>query len=463
MKTKELHRMGLRSRGHLRAAFEAISRADQAGFSQEQTRDQLAEVIENPDPFAGDPIFGPLAEAVLDEPPAEPEQARSEPRSAPAPWTQFGRDLDPKSVEQMQTACRLPVAVRGALMPDAHLGYGLPIGGVLAVDNAVVPYAVGVDIACRMKLTVLDLPAEAAETQRSRLARALQRETSFGVGASFATRRHHDVMEADWNVCPVTRRLKDKAWDQLGSSGSGNHFVEFGILTVTDPVVGIETGAYLALLSHSGSRGTGAEVARHYSDLAARQHSDLPQNLRHLAWLNLQTQAGQEYWQAMQLMGRYASANHELIHRHVLASLGAEALLDIENHHNFAWAEKHDGREVIVHRKGATPAGTGAVGIIPGSMATPGFVVRGRGNAESLASASHGAGRIMSRRQAKKNCDWQTARRFLAERNVELLSGGLDEVPMAYKDIHQVMAAQRELVDVLARFDPRLVKMAPGR
>lgn len=463
MKTNELNRMGLRSRAHLRAAYEAISRADQAGFSEDETRDQLAEILRDPEAFAGDPIFGALAQAVLEEPPAEPAPVRSEARSGPARWTQFGTDLDPKSVEQMQTACRLPVAVRGALMPDAHLGYGLPIGGVLAVDNAVIPYAVGVDIACRMKLTVLDLPAEATETQQPRLARALQRETSFGVGAKFATCRRHDVMDADWNVSPVTARLKDKAWEQLGTSGSGNHFVEFGLLTVTDPAVGIEPGRYLALLSHSGSRGTGAEVARHYSDLAARQHNRLPKNLQHLAWLDLESQPGQEYWQAMQLMGRYASANHELIHRQVLASLGAQALLDIENHHNFAWIEQHDGREVIVHRKGATPAGAGALGIIPGSMATPGFVVRGRGNEASLASASHGAGRVMSRRQAKKQCDWKTARRFLAERNVELLSGGLDEVPMAYKDIHEVMAAQRQLVDVLARFDPRLVKMAPGK
>ena len=142
-------------------------------------------------------------------------------------------------------------------------------------------------------------------------------------------------------------------------------------------------------------------------------------------------------------------------------------LLDVENHHNFAWRERHrlpDGskRDVIVHRKGATPAGSGVLGIIPGSMAAPGWLVRGTGSEESLKSASHGAGRRMSRTQAKKEFTWADARRVLRERGVTLLSAGLDEVPMAYKDIDEVMAAQRELVVALARFDPRLVKMAPG-
>jgi tRNA-splicing ligase RtcB len=167
----------------------------------------------------------------------------------------------------------------------------------------------------------------------------------------------------------------------------------------------------------------------------------------------------------MELMGRYAAANHACIHRHVARRLGTEVLLDLENHHNFAWKEQHviDGvaRDLIVHRKGATPAGEGVRGIIPGSMATPGFVVRGKGNAASLNSASHGAGRVMSRSQAMKTFDWKEANRVLKDRGVTLLSAGLDEVPMVYKDIHEVMAAQSDLVEVLGRFDPKLVKMAP--
>jgi tRNA-splicing ligase RtcB len=382
-----------------------------------------------------------------------------------ATYQQWGDDLDAESVAQMERACRLPVSVAGALMPDAHVGYGLPIGGVLATDNAVIPYAVGVDIACRMKMTVLDLPLRQLVDQQDRLTSAIEAETRFGVGASFSHRREHEVMDADWCVSPVTKSHRDKAWSQLGTSGSGNHFVEFGVFTVLNPAAGLEPGEYLALLSHSGSRGTGAQVCDHYSKLAVKQHPELPKELLKLAWLSLDSAEGREYWAAMELMGRYAAANHACIHRHVARRLGTEVLLDLENHHNFAWKEQHviDGvaRDLIVHRKGATPAGEGVRGIIPGSMATPGFVVRGKGNAASLNSASHGAGRVMSRSQAMKTFDWKEANRVLKDRGVTLLSAGLDEVPMVYKDIHEVMAAQSDLVEVLGRFDPKLVKMAP--
>lgn len=385
-------------------------------------------------------------------------------RPTPAPVKIWGESLDQNALTQMHHAAQLPVAVRGALMPDAHLGYGLPIGGVLAVKNAVIPYAVGVDIACRMKLTVLDLPLHMLDRNPNRLAQAIKEETRFGIGAKFQSRkrRDHAVMAADWAANPITRGLKDKAWAQLGTSGSGNHFVEFGRLTVENKAIGLPTGEYLALLSHSGSRGAGATIANHYSKLAMALHPELPKELKHLAWLELGSEAGEAYWFAMTLMGEYAAANHALIHTHMAKNLGARVLLDIENHHNFAWREVHDGEEVIVHRKGATPAGKGILGIIPGSMGTPGFVVRGKGNDASLHSAAHGAGRRMSRRQAIKSYTWPEVKKYLAERQVTLLSAGLDEVPMAYKDIHQVMAAQSDLVETLARFDPRLVKMAPA-
>src|SRR6185503_3307728 len=152
----------------------------------------------------------------------------------------------------------------GALMPDAHVGYGLPIGGVLATHNAVIPYAVGVDIACRMKMTVLDVPggANAIRAETDRLIKALETQTRFGVGAEFkAPRAHeHPVLDENWAVSPVTHHAKRKAQSQLGTSGSGNHFVEFGTLTLEKdaPDVGLKAGAYLALLTHSGSRGSGA-------------------------------------------------------------------------------------------------------------------------------------------------------------------------------------------------------------
>jgi tRNA-splicing ligase RtcB len=182
--------------------------------------------------------------------------------------------------------------------------------------------------------------------------------------------------------------------------------------------------------------------------------------LRHLAWLGRNSPEGKEYWKAMELMGKYASANHKLIHSSIIRNLGAEELLDIENHHNFAWIEIYSGEEVIVHRKGATPAAHGVFGIIPGSMATPGYIVKGKGNERSLNSASHGAGRRMSRKAAKKNFSWFHAKAFLAQRGVTLISAGLDEVPMAYKDIEEVMNAQSDLVERIARFEPKIVRMA---
>lgn len=396
-------------------------------------------------------------------------------RQVAAPWSQWGSGLDPQAVQQMANACSLPVAVAGALMPDAHTGYGLPIGGVLATEGCVIPYAVGVDIACRMRLTVYDIKASTIAGQKGRLANILENETRFGIGAAFKERRDHDVMDdEDWNVSHVTRRHRDKAWDQLGTSGSGNHFVEFGAFTVSaddstalkESGFDIPPGEYIALLSHSGSRGAGAQVCQHYSRIAMDLHEDLPKELKHLAWLSFEEGAGQEYWTAMNLMGRYAAANHAVIHKRIAKKAGADVILDIENHHNFAWQETHviDGvtREVIVHRKGATPAGAGVLGIIPGSMATLGYVVRGRGAPASLDSASHGAGRAMSRSQAKQSFTWGGVKKQLAAAGVELLSAGIDEVPGVYKDIHSVMAAQTDLVDILGAFQPRIVKMCPS-
>ncbi|MCB1053917.1 MAG: RtcB family protein [Acidobacteria bacterium] len=473
MRSRDLIELGI-ARGDLEVAVAAVRAAARHKIRKGALKTRLRAVVQAPAEWLDDPCFGPLARAV-----AARRDARTgfEERNAPAPYARWGDDLDADSVRQMENACRLPVAVAGALMPDAHVGYGLPIGGVLATLQAVIPYAVGVDIACRMKLTVLDLPVTALGGQRDRLAKTLENETRFGIGASFKKRREHDVLDDDWSVSPITQRAKDKAWAQLGTSGSGNHFVELGILTVPEPSSGPESGAdtgtddavfdlapgsYLALLSHSGSRGTGAAVASHYSRLAMDLHPELPKELKHLAWLDLASEAGDEYWRAMSLMGRYAAANHACIHRHVIKTLGAEALFGVENHHNFAWLEEHDGEALVVHRKGATPAGAGVLGVIPGSMADPAFIVRGKGEPQSLESAAHGAGRRMSRKKAHASFTWSETKKLLDARGVTVLSAGLDEVPMAYKDIRRVMAAQDDLVEVLATFEPRLVKMAPA-
>ncbi|TWT55190.1 RNA-splicing ligase RtcB [Rubripirellula amarantea] len=457
MKARELNNLGIPKGIAMQAAMEAVKAAAGKGFKRAELRERIAAIVESPEFFANDELWGTLAASLTE---VFQHQARFVGRDAPAPWRQWGDGLEGSAVDQMANACKLPVTVAGALMPDAHQGYGLPIGGVLATKDCVIPYAVGVDIACRMKLTVLDMPVSALEKKTDTLRGAIERETQFGIGASFRKPRDHEVMDADWSVSPITRTNRDRAWKQLGTSGSGNHFVEFGTLTLDEDDLGLAAGVYLALLSHSGSRGTGAAVCDHYSRIAKSLHPELPRELVNLAWLDLDSDAGAEYWAAMNLMGDYAEANHACIHREIAGHLGVDVLLDIENHHNFAWKETHGGEELIVHRKGATPAGKGVLGIIPGSMGTPGYVVRGRGVAESLLSASHGAGRKMSRTAAKAKFNWKDVKAFLDERGVTLMSAGLDEVPMAYKDIEQVMASQRDLVDSVARFDPKLVKMA---
>ncbi|MFN0067429.1 MAG: RtcB family protein [Limisphaerales bacterium] len=468
MNQHDLIRLGVPPGEATRRGMDFITRYLLKGLDKAQLAAAVEAVVKAPEDFADDGLRGEFAQALLRSPRVI--------REAAAPWRQWGEGLEPQAVNQMARACHLPVAVAGALMPDAHLGYGLPIGGVLATDNAVIPYAVGVDIACRMKLTVLDLPVRDLDRKRDRLITAIGQECRFGVGAKFQhSLREHAVMDADWSVSPATKQNKDRARSQLGTSGSGNHFVEFGVFTVAQPAEAptdaagaplLPPGEYVALLSHSGSRGTGAAVCDHYSKRAMALHPDLPKELKHLAWLPLDTAEGQEYWAAMELMGRYAAANHELIHRHLAEHLRLEVLLDVENHHNFAWKETHEiggvAREVVVHRKGATPAGAGVLGIIPGSMASPGYLVRGRGHAASLRSASHGAGRVMSRTKALESFEWDKVNRMLKDRHVHLISAGLDEVPGVYKDIHQVMAAQADLVDVLGEFMPRIVKMAPS-
>jgi len=459
MKKRELYNLGIPKGKAMDLAIGVVKEFAKAGMTREDMRAKFAAVAEKPEDYKDDEQLGKLASALVESAEA---RARYEERTDPAPYQSWGSDFDETSVQQIENACKLPVSVAGALMPDAHTGYGLPIGGVLATKNAVIPYAVGMDIACRMKMTVFDMPVSAIRGEEERLRNVLNRETCFGVGGGFKRKRDHEVMEADWSVSPITQRNRDKAWKQLGSSGSGNHFVEFGTLTLDQDDLGLEAGVYFALLSHSGSRGTGGNVAQHYSKVAMDMHPELPRELLQLAWFDLDSDLGQEYWAAMELMGRYAAANHKLIHEYIARALKAKVLLDLENHHNFAWKETHFGEDVIVHRKGATPAGEGVLGIIPGSMATPGYVCRGKGKPESMNSASHGAGRAMSRTATKNSFTWNEAKKFLAEHDVVLISAGLDEVPMGYKDIEKVMAAQSELVDIVARFDPKLVKMAPG-
>jgi tRNA-splicing ligase RtcB len=438
------------------------------GVERDAILSQLDAVRQAPSPFLSDPLMADLARECIrlthkDEPSVDTLL------DAPISYPIWGREnIDDGAVAQMDSAMRLPITVAGALMPDAHIGYGLPIGGVLATDNVVIPYAVGVDIACRMRLSLYEVSPHLLGQKKGMFEDALWNETAFGMGAKWtgSKKAQHAVLDDDaWYATQHLKLLKDTAMNQLGTSGTGNHFVEWGSFHLTEPMFGLEPGIYLALLSHSGSRGVGAKIADRYSKLAREKHPDLDASVKYLAWLSLDSEDGQEYWLSMELAGRFASANHNIIHHRVASAVGLKEVGVVENHHNFAWKEKlDDGRTVIVHRKGATPAGVDTLGIIPGSMGDAGYLVRGKGIAASLESASHGAGRQMSRRVALSSISKSARDEYLKKNDVTLLGGGMDESPQAYKPIEEVIKAQTELVDVLGKFTPRIVRMAdePG-
>ena len=421
-------------------------------------------VKDYPESFLDDPILGVLATAMVEELTVKSDET-IELRNEVKPYTVFGAAyIEEGASNQMDIAMRLPVTAAGALMPDAHQGYGLPIGGVLATQNAIIPYGVGVDIGCRMALSIFDIPEHYYFAKDAMYKRELIAHTKFGAGRDFkgAEKSDHEVLTSDaFNATPFLKHLHGKAWSQLGTSGGGNHFVEWGIIEFAerDEVLNIAKGRYVALLTHSGSRGFGATIAGHYTKLA-KEHCKLPREAVNLAYLDLNSAIGQEYWIAMNLAGDYASACHEIIHNKLTRAIGAKVLAKVENHHNFAWKEIIEGKELIVHRKGATPAGKGVMGIIPGSMTAPGFLVRGKGETSAINSASHGAGRLMSRTKAIQNITRSDMKSILKDHNVTLIGAGLDEAPMVYKDINKVMAAQTELVDVVAKFEPKMVRMA---
>jgi tRNA-splicing ligase RtcB len=318
-----------------------------------------------------------------------------------------------------------------------------------------------VDIGCRMCLSVFDIDPKDLIQKEQHFTRMLKENTLFGSGKMFDKTTGHEVLDRpEFDELPLLKGLQGRAAKQLGSSGSGNHFVEFGVVTIKeeDAVLALVAGTYLGLLSHSGSRGLGAAIANHYTRIA-KQKRRLPGEAGNLAWLDLGEEEGIEYWLAMNLAGDYASACHHVIHEKMAHQLGRQPLRMVENHHNFAWKEIHDNRELIVHRKGATPAAKDELGMIPGSMTAPGFIVRGKGEPASLSSASHGAGRKMSRTAALRSIKTERLHETLRQHGVSLLGGGLDEAPQAYKDIEEVMQSQRNLVEVVGRFTPKIVRM----
>ena len=338
MKARELANLGIPDGEALRLAVRACARAAQAGIAKDSLRAMMQGVVENPQGYLQDPVFDRLAAELVRSP-----RVGFVERDEPAPWKSWGVDLEPESVNQMARACRLPVAAAGALCPMHTWATACPSAACWRRTRW-----------CRtrwgrhrrrMRLSVLDLPPSMLEAimsgrgsrTRSRRRRA-RRCAAFQHAAQGARQR--------LRASRTSPRNKDKAWSQLGTSGSGNHFVEFGVLTITDEDVSrrgnaaaeadsgfgsgwrfaLPAGQYLALLSHSGSRGTGAAVCDYYSKLAMKQRPELPKDLSYLAWLDLGSEPGREYWNAMNLMGEYAAANHECIHRHVARALGAEAV-----------------------------------------------------------------------------------------------------------------------------------------
>jgi tRNA-splicing ligase RtcB len=428
--------------------------------SPEEKLETIKNVLLNPDSYLEHELLMPLARALKGrlklKTDYEVHMLKKE-----GDFSIYGqKHISQNAVEQMETAMKLPVALKGALMPDAHHGYGLPIGGVLAADNAVIPFGVGLDIGCRMALSIYALPEDYISRKEYDLQKALRRYTHFGNDGTLDFDVDHEVLSrSEFHATPLLKRLHGKAWYQLGSSGTGNHFVEFGHVHMEPGnSLGLPESHYIGLLSHSGSRGFGAAIASVYTKIAMEK-CRLPAEARSLAWLDLDEEAGQEYWLSMNLAGDYAKACHEVIHATLERVLGLQPVCKVENHHNFAWKELRNGQELIVHRKGATPAANGELGIIPGSMSSRGFIVSGLGNPASLNSASHGAGRKMSRGQARESLTKAQMHTALREAGVSLIGGSVEESPTAYKDIEAVMQCQGELVKVEGIFTPKVVRM----
>ncbi len=467
---QELKKIGFYELDLIKAAGKIVKRLiNLKTTSKEDLLQTLKNVLENPQNYFENEVFGELAQKIKTLQPKndlrKQQEAGFDLKTEDPTYPIYGKEnIEAGALKQMDIAMKLPISIAGALMPDAHHGYGLPIGGVLATEiDKIIPFAVGVDIACRMCMSIFEIEASFLEKNSHKFKNYLLQNTLFGTGKAFEKPLADDLFDKpEWKATKIIRELKSKAQQQIGTSGTGNHFVEWGFLEVTSVSndLGLPIGSYIALLSHSGSRGFGANIAGHYSKLAMSK-TKLPDIAKHLAWLDLNTEEGQEYWIGMNLAGDYASANHHHIHKKMAASLGLNPVKMIENHHNFAWKEKlQNGTEVMVHRKGATPANASELGIIPGSMTKPGFVVKGKGNYESINSASHGAGRVMSRSQAFKNITQAQMNRILQDEGVMLIGGDLDEAPMAYKDIAQVMNFQQDLVEVLGKFIPKIVRMA---
>ena len=364
-------------------------------------------------------------------------------------------DIEDSALDQARNLARLPFAFSHiALMPDAHLGYGMPIGGVMATKGVVVPNAVGVDIGCGM-LAVRTSFRELSLDQIKAVMGAIRKAVPVGFNRH-SSPVHPGLMPEPLIDGGVVGQQIESARKQLGTLGGGNHFIE------------IQQGSdgHVWLMIHSGSRNLGLKVAKHYNDAAralnAKWHTSVPPKWD-LAFLPMDDAIATTYLHEMQYCVDFALANRQAMLRSVedcfvdaigeWGTIGTDAFVNIA--HNYAAMENHFGQNVMVHRKGATSAREGEIGIIPGSQGTKSYIVRGLGNAQSFNSCSHGAGRVMGRKQAKQELDL-TEQQVLLEGIVHSVrnEGDLDEAPGAYKDIHAVMKNQEDLVEIVTELTP---------
>ena len=371
-------------------------------------------------------------------------------------------DIEPEALAQAQNLANLPFLFSHvAVMPDAHLGYGMPIGGVMATLGVVIPNAVGVDIGCGMCAVKTSLSSLKSEKLKATLNEIRKR---IPVGFRHHQRRQDAILMPKpgegfrLKELPVVNREYQNARTQLGTLGGGNHFIE------------IQKGSdgFLWLMLHSGSRNLGFKVANHYNRLAIdinrRQGSSIPTKWQ-LASLDIDSDMGRKYLAEMTFCVEFADANRLLMMARIKESLqiivpAVNFAEPINIAHNYAAREKHFNKNVIVHRKGATRAQNGEVGIVPGSQGTPSYIVKGKGNPESFLSCAHGAGRIMGRKQAQRRLDLKFEQKRLEDQGILhslYRTKDLDEAAGAYKNIDQVLDNQKDLVEVLVELRPLAV------
>lgn len=367
------------------------------------------------------------------------------------------------TVKQIRQVAKDDRVVAAALMADGHLGYGMPIGGVVAYDNAVSPEGVGFDIACGNKAVKTNLLVADVRPDLERIMDRIFDEVAFGVGQSKGENSDDPVFDRDeWSIS-LARELKGLAQQQLGSVGSGNHYVD---------IMEDESGS-LWVGVHFGSRGLGHKLASEFMS-----DGDM---MKPVTVIDLATERGSDYWALMELAGAYAYAGRDAVVRQVLGILGADATYEVHNHHNFAWKENHFGQDVIVVRKGATPAFAAQQGFVGGSMGDDAVILEGDATgrysefqAKTLYSTVHGAGRVMSRRAAKGKwkkgvqvspgaVSHKAMHQWLDKRGVVLRGADLDEAPQAYRRLTEVLTAQGETVQVKNRLRPIGVAMAGAR